>query len=181
MQPFVVCRDGETIWAWLGTRRGIDADRLQREIGRAWPETAVLVTGEPTQGLSGWRLTHRQARATLPIALCSSQRGFVRYADIALLASILQDALVGSLREIYLAPLPEERDGGDALRKILRAYFVANRNISSTAAALGVSRRTVANRLATVERRIGRPLSGILSELEWALRLDDLDCQAEDA
>jgi hypothetical protein len=38
-----------------------------------------------------------------------------------------------------------------------RAYFDAERNISSTAAALGVDRRTVRNRLRVIEELLGRP------------------------
>ena len=57
----------------------------------------------------------------------------------------------------------------------LRAYFEAARNMSSAAAILGVSRRTVATRLAAVEERLGGPLDAIGAELEIALRLDQLD------
>ena len=57
-------------------------------------------------------------------------------------------------------------------RETLRAYFVAERNISSTAAALGVDRRTVTNRIRAIEDLFGRPLKDIAAELETALRLD---------
>jgi DNA-binding PucR family transcriptional regulator len=119
-------------------------------------------------------LTHQQASAALPIALRSPEP-FVRYADVALLASILQDDLLASsLRELYLDPLERERDGGEVARRTLRAYFAAERNVSSAAVALGVKRHTVTNRLRTIEQRLGRPLNDCASEVDTALRLEDL-------
>jgi DNA-binding PucR family transcriptional regulator len=99
----------------------------------------------------------------------------VRYADVALIASALQDDLLTeSLHQQYLAPLEHERDGGEVLRQTLRAYFDADRNISAAAGALGANRNTVSNRLRSVEARIGRPLNACATELESALRLSEL-------
>jgi PucR C-terminal helix-turn-helix domain/GGDEF-like domain len=165
--------DGPT-WAWLGARRRLDPTKLQRVAAERWPGDLLLATGEPGKGIDGWRLTHRQARAALPVAM-RGRRNVVRYADVAFFASVLQDdMLMRSLREIYLVPLETERDGGAVLRKTLRAYFAAERNVASTAAALGVSRRTVANRLQTIEARIGRRLALAMSEIEAALLVDEL-------
>jgi DNA-binding PucR family transcriptional regulator len=98
----------------------------------------------------------------------------VRYADVALLASILRDDLLAtSLRQLYLEPLARVKDGGKVGRETLRAYFATERNISSTAAALGVDRRTVTNRIRAVEELFGRPLRDFATELETALLLDD--------
>ncbi len=47
--------------------------------------------------------------------------------------------------------------------------------MSSAAAALGVSRQTVINRLHAVEERLGRPLGACAVEVEAALRLEELD------
>lgn len=166
-----VRRGEETVWAWFGSGRRFDPLKLNRLVA----EDLTLALGELGRGLPGWRLTHQQARATFPIA----QRGHqsvVHYSDVALLASILQDDLLtASLRERYLAPLAAERDGGEALRETLRAYFAADRNASSAAAALGVSRRTVANRLRVIESLIDRHLNDAAAEIEAALRLHDLN------
>ncbi|HEY4778047.1 MAG TPA: helix-turn-helix domain-containing protein, partial [Solirubrobacterales bacterium] len=134
----------------------------------------VFVTvGEPGEGPSGWRFSHRQAKAALPIAERRGQ-AVLRYADVALLASILRDDLVAtSLHQLYLEPLERARDGGRVGRETLRAYFASGRNISSTAAALGVDRRTVTNRIRAIEDLFGRPLGDFATELETALRLDD--------
>jgi len=168
-------RRGEgALWAWLGGRRGLGPDDLERQVSTSWPAGVTLALGEPGQGLAGWRLTHRQARAALPIAL-RSPCNRIRYADVAMTASILQDDLLStSLHELYLAPLEQERDGGEMLRQTLRAYFASGFHISSAAAALGTSRPTITKRLSAVEERLGRPLGMCRIELEAALRLDAL-------
>ena len=170
----VVHREEETVWAWLGAGPGGGFDDVERLASRKLPERSALALGEPGEGLEGWRLTHRQAEAAFPIALRDPGR-HVRYADVALLASMLGDELlVSSLRQLYLAPLGEERDGGCVLRETLRAYFAADRNAASAAAALCVTRQTVNNRLRAVEERLGRLLGACAAELEAALRLEEM-------
>jgi hypothetical protein len=169
-----VCREEEPIWAcWLGGRGPLEAEQALRALGEISLDRVVVTVGEPGEGLSGWRLSHRQAKAALPIAERRGQ-AVLRYADVALLASILADDLAAtSLHRLYLEPLERARDGGKVGQETLRAYFAAERNVSSTAAALGVDRRTVTNRIRAVEDLLGRPLKEIAMELETALRLDE--------
>jgi hypothetical protein len=171
----LVRSDDETVWAWLGGRRPLDSETLETVLVSVWPEDLSLALGDPASGLAGWRLTHRQAQAVVPVAKRTGS-GWVRYAEAALLASVLQDdLLIGSLRERYLAPLAAERDGGVALRATLRAFFSSDRNVSSAAALLGVNRQTVTKRLRMVEERIGRSLTSVGAEVEAALRLHELE------
>jgi PucR C-terminal helix-turn-helix domain/GGDEF-like domain len=167
------CRGEDTLWAWLGARRALDPEALRHHASAIWPEGTVFAIGEPGQGLAGWRLSHRQAKAALAVA----QRGpepFARYADVALLAAILQDDLLAtSLRKLYLEPLEAERDGGEVAKETLRAYFAAGRNVSSAAMTLAVQRHTVSNRLRAIEERIGRPLSAWATEIQILLGLEE--------
>jgi DNA-binding PucR family transcriptional regulator len=139
------------------------------------PGGLTISVGEPGGGLSGWRLSHRQAAAALPIALRRAQP-IVRYAEVGLIASAYQDEVLrASLRQLYLEPLERDRDHGAAARETLRAYFDANGNTTSAAAALGVTRQTVNNRLRAVEQRLGRCIGECASELSTALGLEELD------
>lgn len=169
-----VRREEEPIWAcWLGGRSPLEIERTLRALGEISLDKVLVTVGEPGEGLSGWRLSHRQAKAALPIA---ERRGqpVLRYSDVALLASILRDDLATtSLHQLFLEPLEGTRDGGKMARKTLRAYFAAERNISSTAAALGVDRRTVTNRIRAIEDLFGRPLKDFAREMETALQLAD--------
>jgi hypothetical protein len=167
----IVCPREGAVWAWLGSRRAFSQEGLKALDSPELPSSLSLAIGEPGEGLGGWRLTHRQAKAALPIA-SRLREGVVHYAEVALLASMLgDDLLVASLRQLYLAPLAEEREGGAVARETLMAYFAADRNVSSAAARLGVSRHAVARRLRAVEERIGCPLSHCYGELEAALRI----------
>jgi hypothetical protein len=169
-----VCRGEDTIWAWLGGQRPLVVRDVEHALDEARDDDVSLALGEPAHGLVGWRLTHRQAQAALRVALYSPRR-LTRYADVALLASVLRDdALAGSMVEMYLAPLGDRENGGGVLRKTLRAYFAAERNASSAASALGVTRHTVQNRLRLIEEKLGQGLRTRQAELEVALRLDEL-------
>lgn len=172
LRLLAVCREEEAMWAcWLGGRRPLSSERVLRELGQISPEGPLITVGEPAEGLSGWRFSHRQAKAAIPIAERLG-RSPLRYADVVLLASIVRDDLLTvSLQRLYLAPLERSRDRGKVARETLRAYFEAERNVSSTAAALGVDRRTVTNRIRAIEDLLGRPVRSCATDLETALRL----------
>ncbi len=167
----LVGREESTVWGWLGGREAIDLAALQKLIASVLPLQTFLVLGEPAEGLEGWRLSHRQAKAALSIAV-REKKPVVRYSDVALLASIVQDdLLVTSLRRLYLVPIESERDGGEVLRQTLRAYFAAERNVSSAAHALQISRQTVESRLKKIERLLGNPISKDAVSVQLALQL----------
>lgn len=170
-----VCPGEDAVWAWLGGRRRLETTKVQLLAATHMPAETCLAIGEPCRRLAGWRLSHQQAAAALPVGLRRGDR-VVRYAEVLFQASMLQDhTLATSLRQIFLAPLEEDRDGGRAARETLRAYFSRERNVSSAAIALGVSRQTVAQRLRAIEERLGSPLHICAAEIEAALDLEQLD------
>lgn len=166
----------DQVWVWFGskTRLGAsDSGRLIKLVNDTAAEGTVIGVGEPAEAARGWRLTHRQAMATL--ALNPSQReGVLRYRDIALVSALLEnDLLATSLRTMFLAPLEETRDEGQSARETLQAYFSTQGNISSAAALLGVKRHTVTNRLRAIEERLGRSLTDCHIEMQAALQVDE--------
>jgi hypothetical protein len=184
----------ETVWAWLGGGRcALPAAGLEHLLaaqagapgGAAGADTGadrvgseargvMFAVGESARGLAGWRLTHRQAQAALLVARRRWCR-LTRYGDVALLAAALKDdTLARSLVDLYLSPLEDSRNGGGVLRDTLRAYLAAECNATSAAAALGVVRRTVENRLRIAEERLCRSLHPCPAELEVALGFERL-------
>jgi PucR-like helix-turn-helix protein/diguanylate cyclase with GGDEF domain len=164
----------ETAWFWLGGGSQVTAVAALEAAGKWTGNAGTLAIGEPGEGIFGWRLTHRQAKAAIQIARFEGG-GTVCYSEVGLLASVLEDdTLLNTLRTVYLAPLAQGPDDGETLRETLRAYFATNRNSTSAAAALGVSRRTINNRLRLVEKRVGRPINSCMPELEVALRIDSV-------
>jgi hypothetical protein len=166
--------DPQTVWAWHAGGTPPSTDTLNRLKTLQVPGRLSLAVGEPLDNRSGWIRSHHQAKAVLPIAMRHPGR-VVRYADEFMLAPFLErDLHARSLQELFLAPLETRGQEKADLTDTLRAYFTSKRNISSTAAALGISRPTVTKRLRTVEDRLGRKLESISAELELALRLQAL-------
>lgn len=166
------------VWGWVGTRRRQDRIRLA-EVCRKGPrrEGLILGLGEPGEGLIGWRRSHLQARAALPVA--RARAGVARYREVALLSAAMQDDLLAtSLLELFVAPLEQEGEG-TALRQTLSAYIAAERNVSSAAAGLGVSRHTVTTRLKAIEERLGHSIGSCGAPMEVALQLHALKVSAQ--
>ncbi len=174
-RPLIVFNEAGGLWAWLGGREGLDSRDLYELISdKDWSARVALAIGEPSLGLSGWRITHQQARAALPIARLGAQT-IGRYADVAILSSAARDdLLVNSLHQMFLAPLEAESDGGRVFRETLRAFFASGHQVSSAAAVLDVKRHTVTRRLRAIEEALGQPLSVCAAELDTALRLEEV-------
>ncbi len=163
----------ETVWAWLGGRLALDTAEIERLLLAGEPAGVSLALGGSGRGIEGWRLTHRQAKAAMLVALRRPQR-LTRYADVSLLAAVLTDReMASSLVAVHLSPLDGRKDSAVA-RETLRAYFAAGCNAATAAAALRVDRHTVERRLNAIETRLGRRLNSCHAELEVALRLEEL-------
>lgn len=164
---------GNEVWAWVSARQRLDPTDLIALLPPGAAGEVALGVGEPAHGLDGWRRSHRQAAAAIGVARCGVSK-VALYEEVGTLAAILQDdLLIATLRDRYLAPL--DRDGrGEQLRRTVRGYLSTECNVSSTAAALGVSRRTVRNRLRRVEERVGSGIGESLGELDLVMRLAEL-------
>jgi DNA-binding PucR family transcriptional regulator len=161
-------------WWWLGWRAEHSSDRPVDSISARLPDGARLGVGEPLAGDVGWRLTHRQARAALSVADRSGS-AVARYAEVAVLASTLEDDLLSaSLKTLYLDRLDAVRGDGEVLRATLKAYFETDRSISSAAALLGVNRNTVTNRIRSAEAMIGPLRPPHTTQIALALRLEEM-------
>jgi hypothetical protein len=171
-RSLTILRGEDSLWAWMGSRQKLDMRVVVERLGSQGPSDCALAVGEPARGLSGWRLTHRQASVAFSHAVAAESRGLVRYAEVALLAALSKDDLLRtSLRQLYLAPLGLDRGGDDVVRRTLIAYFASGRKVSAAATALGVSRQTVTARLKAISERLGRPLEKCADELDVALQL----------
>jgi hypothetical protein len=157
---------------WLGGVRPFDREELEAAAGELAETGVRLSLGEPGQGPAGWRRSRRQAEAAQLVAERGRER-VVWYREVALLAAALRDPdLSHFLSASYVEPLGGERS---ALGETLLAFLELNGNASSAAAALGVSRHTVASRLRSIEERVGGRLGTFAAQIETALRLARLD------
>ncbi len=174
----VVCGEG-TVWAWLGGHGKLTVADIERLLSSGGISGVRLAIGDLHKGLDGWRLTHREAQAALPVALSGSQT-LTRCADVPLEAALLRhDLLTRVLMENYLLPLSNQRDGGLVFRETLRAYFAKECNAAKAGVALRVDRHTVGRRLRAIEEALGRLIPACRAELEVALHLEQLDSVQE--
>jgi hypothetical protein len=165
-------RAAETAWVWLGSARSVPFEELERSVAAIGDAELSLTTGESRQGIAGWRLSHREARAALEVAR-GAPPSLTRCADIVLLAATVSDReLSAMLLDLYLGPLIARKDWA-VLRETLRAYYATGCNTASAAASLGVDRQTVRRRLGRVEEAIGRGLDTCRAEMEMALRVEE--------
>lgn len=163
-----------TMWAWLGGHRRLAIADIEHLLSTNGIAGVTLAVGELRRGIDGWRQTHREAQAALPVALHRGQM-LTRCADVPLEAALLQhELLAGLLVKNYLSPLSGQKDGGVVLRETLRAYFAKECNAAKAGIALRVDRHTVGRRLHMIEEALGRLIPTCRTELEVALRLDEL-------
>lgn len=168
-----VARDHETAWAWLGSTRPPAPGDLKLFFAENAVEISVAA-GEPRVGLSGWRLTHREAQVALEAMLQKPQR-LTRGRNVILRVGVTRDdTLVRSLIDTYLAPL-EEHVNSEKLLEALRAYFHVGGNAASAAALLGVTRHTVQRRIRTIEQTLEQPFHSCYAELQVALQIAESD------
>ena len=158
----------KTAWAWLAGRR-LDLAQVRATVD------AVPLLGSPShwepmdKAINGW-----PSATARPVRPWRSPSRLWPLRRCQRLASILEDdLLVSSLRQFYLEPLSNGRDGGEAAKATLRSYFASGRNVSSAAAALGVSRKTIASRMRVIEGRLGRTIDDCATDVEVAIRLED--------
>ncbi len=173
-QLLTVARGDELLWAWLGGKRQIAVAEIATAARREPLGDMQFALSESAHGLDGWRLTYRQARAALRVALRDTS-AITTFADAALAAALLCDeALAESYVETFLSPLNAFPDRGARARESLRAYFEAGHRLQSAAQRLELDRSTLRRRLRTTEDALGYELREHQAELEVALRLERL-------
>lgn len=141
---------------------------VQPEAGGA----VAVALGTPAADVEGFRRSHAEALEARRVARLSGRAapGLVRYADVALLALLTQDA--EQARRFAAAVLGPLAGGEEAMRKLADTLLVALEEQGSprrAAARLGVHENTVAKRLRSVEELVPGGTAGRTAELLAAL------------
>lgn len=160
--------------AWLARRGGLDVAEIERSLADIG-STASFALGESRTGFEGWRLTHFEARFAME-AMRDGGVSIVRARNVVLRAAVLRDqVLTQALLRSYVTPLDEDGEAvGANLRQTLRAFLSTGHNAIAAAELLGVHRRTVKNRLRTIETRLGQRIEDCHAELHVALQVEAL-------
>jgi hypothetical protein len=161
---------GTTWWISLSGREAFSQRKLRALNEFAPPAGTRLAVGLEGFGERGLRRSFRQALRAR--ALARREAAVTHYADVAAESLALQNEdEVRAFVAHELHGIDDDSTASERLRETLAAYLGADLNAASAAARLGVHHQTVANRLRTIESRLGRPLMARTLELGLALRL----------
>jgi hypothetical protein len=165
-------RGAETYWAWWGSPQRIPFEKVG-SAARRLGERASFTLGESRDGMVGFRLSHREARAAANVAVRVDEP-VVRASDAMLPALLLRDRDLADLFiDAHLRSLKSQRDW-PAIAATLEAYLDAGGAQGAAAAALEVDRHTMRRRIRRIEGLMGRPFDAVRAELEIALRVERL-------
>jgi hypothetical protein len=168
----LVPRAAETYWAWWGAPRTIPFDKVE-SAARGFGDGAAFAIGECRHGISGFRLSHREAQAVTDVVVRVDDP-VVRAADALLPALLLRDREMADLFvDAHLGRLKSQKDW-PTISATLSAYLDAEAAPGAAAATLDVDRHTIRRRLRRIEELLGRPIGAVRGELEVALRVDRL-------
>lgn len=167
----VVPTDARTLWAWVSapspTPHEVDGRLL---LGDDCPGIRIAV-GEPGQGLSGFRESHREALRARNVAQTAlPPAGVTRFGDVRLSAMLAEN--VADLRTWVARTLGELAGNTEdmaRLRETLRLYLATGTNTTETANRLHIHRNTVRYRLQRAEEIRGRPLTDDRIDVEVSL------------
>lgn len=172
--PLTVPPGGRELWCWVGTRVAPDLAVLRQHEELLRTRQITVCAGTPAEGLAGFALSHREARAAHLISTRSSRpRRLTLYPDVEVLSlmSGSEDAAVRfTIRT--LGALAEDTESAGRLRETLAALIHAG-TVEDAAKALVVHKNTVRYRLGQAEDLLGYRVSQAPPELGIALRYYD--------
>jgi hypothetical protein len=164
--PALLVREQDGLWwVWATSAHPLrpDVDRLAAEIG----DTARVGVGSGQPGAAGFRRTHLEAVAAHRLG-----PGVVDHGEHALAVLLSSDPerarwfVEAELGELA-APGPRNRE----LLTTLRCFFATRLRIASTAQRLHIHRNTAIQRLESIERILGHPVTERTAEVQAALAL----------
>lgn len=169
LRPLLVLAPDDSGYLWTEWPRRLGAPKI--ELGAlAFPAGTSLAWGTVLGDVTGFAASHRQALEARTVAAALDHQ-VVWYEDVMLEALALRD--LGGAADFVadeLGPLDVLNDPRSVLFETLEAYYASGQVAATAARILNVHSRTVAYRLAQVEKRLG---PGCLrrEELPVALRL----------
>ena len=169
--PIFLPRDVSTAWAWLplGIRDTFDA---AGESTVGVDGDIHVAFGDAAKGITGFRVTHRQAVAAQAVALAAgSPPRAVAFSEVAPVAMMLGSAdLLRAWVLSTLAGLAADDEHHARLRETLLIFLQSGGSYKTTAERLMLHKNTVQYRIRKAEESLGRPVSESRQDVELALQ-----------
>jgi DNA-binding PucR family transcriptional regulator len=169
--PVFLPRDEASAWAWLplGIRDRFDADAAST-VGT--DGDIHFAFGDAVKGVTGFRLTHRQALAAQAVALAAgSPPRVVTFTDVAPVAMMLGSPdLLRAWVLATLGGLATDDEHHARLRDTLLVFLQSGGSYKTTAEQLVLHKNTVQYRIRKAEESLGRPAAENRQDVELALQ-----------
>ncbi len=169
--PVFLPRDESSAWAWLplGIRDRFDAEAAST----AGADGDIhFAFGDAVKGVTGFRLTHRQALAAQAVALAAgSPPRVVTFTDVAPVAMMLGSPdLLRAWVLATLGGLATDDEHHARLRDTLLVFLQSGGSYKTTAEQLVLHKNTVQYRIRKAEESLGRPAAENRQDVELALQ-----------
>jgi DNA-binding PucR family transcriptional regulator len=167
--PVFLPRDESSAWAWLplGIRDTFDA------AGAGADGDIHLAFGDAVKGVTGFRLTHRQAGAAQAVALAGGSPAprVVTFSEVAPVAMMLGSPdLLRAWVLATLGGLATDDEPHARLRDTLLVFLQSGGSYKATAEQLVLHKNTVQYRIRKAEESLGRPAAEHRHDVELALQ-----------
>ena len=168
-QHINVRSDDGSLNGWMSC----ETNALNRGLHGLEPPPGVEASfGSLRWGLSGFRLTHREALEAKRVGRAIEGQAVTSYDDVGVLALASRDAeLAQAFVEGHLGPLGIDDETSRRLRETLRVYLQERGSPAATAARLRLHRNTVVKRIQRVEELLEAPIDRGSLPLRVALEL----------
>jgi DNA-binding PucR family transcriptional regulator len=167
-EPVFLPRDEASAWAWLplGIRDRFDAEAVGAD------GDIHFAFGDAVKGVTGFRLTHRQALAAQAVALAAgSPPRVVTFTDVAPVAMMLGSPdLLRAWVLATLGGLSTDDEHHARLRDTLLVFLQSGGSYKTTAEQLVLHKNTVQYRIRKAEESLGRPAAENRQDVELALQ-----------
>ena len=168
-QHLTVRSDAGTLNGWLSCRAG----NLQPALhDLELPLGIHAAFGSAHWGLSGFRLTHREAVEAKRVSRSLGGQALTMYDDVGVLALASRDTeLACAFVEAHLGSLGTDDETSRILRETLRVFLQERGSPAATAARLRLHKNTVIKRIEKIEDTLDVPLDRGSLNLRVALEL----------
>jgi hypothetical protein len=171
-EPVFLARDVSSAWAWLplGIRDTFDAAAASTG---GVDGDIHFAFGDPARGITGFRLTHRQAVAAQAVALTAGSLPprAVAFSEVAPVAMMLGSSeLLRAWVLSTLAGLAADDEHHARLRETLLVFLQSGGSYKTTAERLMLHKNTVQYRIRKAQESLGRPVGESRHDVELALR-----------
>jgi len=171
-RPLTLPSSATTLWAWMSTEGGSQAEQLRAAFASAAPNMRAVI-GPARDGVTGFRASHEAALSIHRLLAGNPDaERLSTYGELEVTALAAHDReRAAEFVLSTLGPLAEDTPSAGRLRETLRVFLEEADNAPRAAARLHTHRNTVLQRVARISELLGEHPSERRLAFELALEL----------